>query len=182
MSDFNQMLAFGKLGESAIAEWLNKRGWNVLPVYEKQIDEGKGPQLFTPMGQLIAPDLFAFKPLDSKSLWIEAKHKSVFSWHRKTRRWVTGIDLMHYGDYLKIDTLSPWPIWLLFLHVQSSIPERDEPWPCPVGLFGQTINELKQKENHRHSNWGKTGMVYWWEKNLVRLASLDELILSATRP
>jgi len=175
MSNFNQMLAFGKLGESTIAQWLNKKGWNVLPVYEKQVDEGKGPQLFTPNGQLIAPDLFAFKPFKNKALWIEAKHKSVFSWHRNTGRWVTGIDIRHYEDYLKVEALSPWPVWLLFLHTQARIPNRDDPYPCPVGLFGQTLDKLCQKENHRHENWGKSGMVYWWEKSLVRLAGLEEL-------
>lgn len=172
---FEEKLAFGKIGESEIAKWLNKKGWNVLPVYEKQIDEGKGPQLFTPSKNLIAPDLFAFKPLVNNALWIEAKHKTVFSWHRITQRWTTGIDLRHYNDYLEVADLSPWPVWLLFLHSQSSVSSRNEPWPCPTGLYGRTLEKLKVNENHRSNKWGRSGMVYWAEASLIKLAEMDQL-------
>lgn len=176
--DFEEKLAFGQIGESIIAKWLNRRGWNVLPVYEKEIDTAKGPQLFTPGGKLIMPDLFTFKPLSTKALWIEAKHKTVFSWHRKTGKWVTGIDLRHYEDYLSVNSLSPWPVWLLFLHRESSTGKRDEPWPCPTGLFGNELSILENVENHRHDKWGRSGMVYWAHERLKKIASLEEMGLA----
>ena len=58
---FDQQLAFGKAAESSIARWLIGRGCSVLPVYEKIINDGKGPQVFTPSGDVIAPDLFVYK-------------------------------------------------------------------------------------------------------------------------
>lgn len=169
---FAQQLAVGKAGESKIANWLRRKGYHVLPVYEKEISEGKGPQLFTALGPgLVAPDLLAFN--GDKVRWIEAKHKSVFSWYRIGQRWVTGIDLRHYNDYLKVCELSPWPVWLLFLHSQSKTTEHTG--VCPTGLFGESLSILAGKESHRSLRHGKSGMVYWARDDLKLLASLDEV-------
>lgn len=173
---FNQQLSVGKVGESVIKQWLNSIGFSVLPVYEKMDSEYKGPQLFTPTGGQIAPDMFVFR--GEKCMWIEAKHKSAFSWHRITGRWVTGIDLRHYLDYCKIDDDSPFPVWLLFL--QRSGQAVDSPPNCPTGLFGNPLKYLRMHENHRHANHGKSGMVYWSVAHLQKIASL-EVVLSATQ-
>ena len=175
MGDFKTKLAMGKLAESQIATWLRHRGNCVLPVYEVEMGAGKGPQVFLPDSELIAPDLFVFSFDDgTKAQWIEAKHKTVFSWHRKTQRWVTGIDLHHYADYLLIDEKTPWDVFLLFLHAEYSTPARNEPWPCPTGLFGKKLSRLKDCENHRSDLWGKKGMVYWAWESLIKLANIDE--------
>lgn len=166
---FHRKLQFGKTGESLIAQWLRKRGHTVLPVYEKIIDEGKGPQLFLPDGCLVAPDMLIYK--GRNALWVEAKHKTAFTYHRITRRMVTGIDLNHYKDYLLVDDQSPWPVWLLFL--QQGGQAKDSP-PSPAGLFGNTLDALRVCENHRHQNWGKSGMVYWAIENLRLLAPISE--------
>ena len=97
--NFAECLEVGKAGESAIAGWFKRKGYCILPVYEKEINEGKGPQLFTPLVSLIAPDLLIFNA--TKIFWVEAKHKEAFTWHRICQRWVTGIDLRHYKDYLE---------------------------------------------------------------------------------
>jgi hypothetical protein len=175
---FAQSLQVGQLGESIIARWFRNRGFSVLPVYEVEIDAGKGPRLFAPTEQLIAPDILAFK--GDNTYWIEAKHKTHFSWHNKTRQWVTGIDLRHYEDYCKLHDSTPWPVWLLFLHKDAKPWDQDKdkwncPAECPVGLFGQTIQVLREKENHRHENWGKDGMVYWAHTTLLPLATLKEI-------
>lgn len=172
MASFSESLAVGRAGEAAISQWMRSRGHSVLPVYEKIIDEGKGPQLFTPSRQLIAPDLLAFK--QGKAFWIEAKHKSAFTWHRITSQWVTGVDLRHYEDYCQIDDETPWPVWLLFLHAGGQA--KDSPPNSPSGLFGGPLNWLRKSENHRHENWGRSGMVYWAEKSLKKIASLNEVL------
>lgn len=158
-------------GETAIAEWLKGRGYSVLPVYEKVFDTGKGPQLYTPRTALIAPDLLVYR--GNKVLWIEAKHKTAFSWHRKTGQWVTGIDLRHYADYCKVAAEAPWPVWLLFLHDGGQA--KDSPANSPAGLFGNELAYLREHENHRHENWGNSGMVYWAIEHLRLLASPTEL-------
>ena len=169
---FDDKLAVGQAGESAIARWLRKRGYSIVPVYEKIMDTGKGPQLFTPTSKLIAPDMFAFN--GDKALWIEAKTKSAFAWHRISSSWTTGIDLAHYEDYLMVDDLSPWPVWLLFL--QRGGQAKDSPPNSPSGLFGNTLSRLRHTENHRHANWGPTGMVYWDIDALLLIAPLDEVV------
>lgn len=172
---FARQLAIGQIGESDIAKWCMSRGNCVLPVYEKEIDTGKGPRFFTPGGNHVAPDMFVMPAME----WIEAKHKTVFSWHRKTQKWCTGIDLNHYHGYLKTQEASRRPVWLLFLHRSTQPDKRDVdagcPGLCPVGLFGERLSFLAANENHRHENWGRHGMVYWAADKLRLLASIPEL-------
>lgn len=171
---FSDSLSFGRAAESDIATWVRSRGWSVLPVYETLMETGKGPQLFTPLEGLIAPDMLIFK--GDKALWIEAKHKTAFSWHRMTRRWCTGIDLRHYADYCKVADSSPWPVWLLFLHRGGQA--KDSPPESPAGLFGNTLEFLRDHEHHRHSNYGRSGMVYWELDRLVLLAALETVLMT----
>jgi len=157
MAIFDKNLEFGQAGEGKIAEWFINRGFSVLPIYEKIINTGKGPRLFVPEGKLIAPDMLVFRGTDA--LWIEAKHKMAFTLHRITNKWVTGIDLRHYVDYLMIDDNTAWPVWLLFL--QEGGQAKDSPIESPKGLYGNKLSYLRQNENHRSEKWGKSGMVYW---------------------
>lgn len=176
---FQDQLRFGQTAESDIAKWLMAHGYSVMPVYEKLVDTGKGPQLFTAKKSLVAPDMFVF---DSKqSLWLEAKHKTAFSWHRITERWVTGIDLRHYRDYCEIDDSTPFPVWLMFLHRGGQAKGHPD-WAAqsPSGLFMAPIRTLRKNENHRHDNWGRSGMVYWAREEdggaLRKVADLEEIV------
>lgn len=168
---FKDRLEMGVAGESVIASWLRARGSTVLPVYEKIFDTGKGPQLYLPDKELIAPDLLVLHC--DGAVWIEAKHKTAFTWHRNTKRWVTGIDLHHYEHYLEVNRVTPWNVWLLFLHEGGKA--KDSPPDSPAGLFGNTLDYLCQHENHRHANWGKYGMVYWNYEDLKLLATTEEI-------
>ncbi|MCG8351023.1 MAG: hypothetical protein MI924_24910 [Chloroflexales bacterium] len=174
---FARQLAFGQLVETQVAMWLRRaRGWSILPVYEKEIDTGKGPRFFGPQTQIIAPDMLVMRGTDVR--WIEAKRKTVFTWHRISQQWTTGIDLRHYQDYCRLAAATPWDIWLLFLHTSSQPNPRDLshcPPLCPTGLFGETLTFLRSHENHRHGNWGPRGMVYWAHTSLRKIATLDEV-------
>jgi hypothetical protein len=181
-STFERQLEFGQIAETQIAKWIIARGNLVLPIYDVEIHAGKGPRLFGGIdAELVAPDLLVMSR--DGVYWIEAKHKTVFTWHRITRRWVTGIDIRHYEDYLKVAEQSPWEVWLLFLHQSGTPSEIDIPHGCParcpVGLFGNTLMHLSRHENHRHRNWGRSGMVYWAKDEMKLLASLDEINRSA---
>lgn len=173
---FDVSLRFGQSAESDIARWLRSRGSSVLPVYETMLDTHKGPRLFVLGETLIAPDLFVFGK--GPPVWIEVKHKTAFAWHRITGNWVTGIDLRHYTDYCQVDRVTPWPVWLLFLHKDGTA--KDSPPDGPVGLFGADIESLRRNEHHRHANHGRSGMVYWTRDvdggPLRKLAELDEVI------
>ena len=185
---FADKLAFGKVAEGFIANWLMARGNSVLPVYEIEKSTGKGPQLFGMDASLVAPDMVAFT--ENGVVWIEAKHKSVFTWHRNTKQWTTGIDLRHYGDYLKVAKKTRLPVWLMFFHKNQTPSDNDLrmgcPKQCPTGLFGGDIFDLVPRENHRTppldcfrdgaKGHGNSGMVYWSHSKLKQLASHDEIV------
>lgn len=192
ISTFREKLQFGQVGESLIARYLRLRGWTILPAYEKEIDNGKGPRLFLPLwsedADLITPDLQAMKNQQVK--WIEAKHKNMATFFRKKWRWQTGIDKHHYLDYLKVQDRTPtWPIWLLFLQeppVETNAPPNVN--PCPIGLFGCPITQPFSDEGTYIDKKGKScDMVYWglsdgpiYKKDLKQLATLES-VLNASR-
>lgn len=175
--EFEQRLGFGRVGEGVISRWLQSRGHLVFPAYEKEIGSGKGPQLFCAAGDLVLPDILAF--CGTRIQWVEAKHKTCFTWHRLTQRWTTGIDLRHYGEYQEVAARTALPVWLMFYHPQSKPDDRDIkhgcPPECPVGLFGNDIQKLTTCENHRSDRWGKSGMVYWAAESLRLIAPAQKL-------
>jgi hypothetical protein len=186
VNSFADSLSTGQLGESLIAQWLRRRGWHVLPAYEKELGEYKGPRLFMAMGcesaQLIAPDLFTMRNGDFR--WIEAKHKTHFSWYNIGKRFVTGIDLRHYGDYCRVADATGVDVWLMFLHRDENTWREDvikwgAPSKCPTGLFGNRLSELRKVENRSHisDKHGPSGMIYWAPgMGLKKLADLCDVM------
>jgi len=164
----------GKAGESAIARWLTSLGYSVLPVYEKSVDDGKAPTLFQLNRRLIAPDLCVFT--DKGVRWMEAKHKSGWTFWRKGGVFETGIDRHHWLDYCKIRDSIGLPVWLLFL--QRGGQAKDSP-PSPPGLFGAELAELRENISHE-SDYGTSGMIYWTREQdggpLKFIASYDEVV------
>lgn len=185
---FEDSLAVGRLGESIIAMWLRRQGWNVLPAYEKEIDNGKGPRLFMACGasndgatdQLITPDLLCVR--NGEFRWLEAKHKTHFTWYRIGGYWTTGIDKRHFEHYCEVRQRIGIPVYLFFLHSDNK-PSVDDvshgcPATCPVGLFGAEIESLQGSANQSHESkrWGASGMVYWRpDVHLRKYASLENV-------
>jgi hypothetical protein len=176
---FQVKLSQGKIGESLISRWLQSRGNMVFPAYQVEKDSGKGPQLFTAAGNFVLPDMMAFLQ-DGRFLWVEAKHKTCFTWHRKTGQWVTGVDLRHYKEYQKVTEKTNLPVWIVFWHPKST-PSQDDlkngaPENCPTGLFGNDLASLAANENHRSDKWGADGMVYWAQNKLKHLALVEDVV------
>jgi len=169
---FVEQLPIGITGERAVVDWLRRRGWTILPAYQKLNDDKKGPRIIAPDCNLVSPDMLAFR--GPRACWVEVKNKSAFTWHRVTSQWVTGIDLHHYEHYCRIASYSDWPIWLMFL--QRPGRAKDSPPACPFGLFGGALPKLQRQEHHRHENWGSHGMVYWAAPPLIKIAELSELM------
>lgn len=177
MGSFSSSLAFGQIGEGVISKWLQGRGHAVFPAYQVEQHTGKGPQLFAASGDLVLPDLLAFR--QGKAIWFEAKHKTCFTWHRISQKWVTGIDLRHYGEYQEVAERTSVPVWLLFFHPKAKPSDGDAaygcPDSCPTGLFGNDLSVLVNCESHRSDRYGKSGMVYWAHDVLRCLASVREV-------
>lgn len=175
--NFNKKLQYGQAGESLIANWLKTKKFNIIPVYEKIIDTGKGPQVFTmDCKRIVAPDLLCFN--QKNTIWVEAKRKKGFSWHRKTKKWVTGIDIRHYKNYLELlNNYSPYDIFLFFLQEGgSTIGCNHAEKQQPSGLYVGNLRFLSKNENHRSSKWGNSGMVYWSEDILIKKAEYKDIV------
>lgn len=168
INNFKLLLEEGKIGENKITNWLLKEGYIVMPFYEAEAN--KAPKLLHSQRAYIAPDILASK--GGECIWIEAKHKLGFSWHRKTQRWVTGIDIRNFNDYCEVDRITPWRVHLYFLHKGGQT--KDSP-NSPAGLFTNSLEYLKENINHTHDNWGKSGMVYWSIDSLKKVADIEEL-------
>lgn len=169
MSNFERKLEQGKIGESEIAEWLKRRGYHILPIYEIEKGQYAGPSVYISKGDsIVAPDMLVFGG-KKRIAWVEAKNKAAFTKHRITNRFVTGIDLHHYHHYLQIQDLVDWPIWLFFLQRGGTAVDSPE---SEAGLFGESLKNLKDKVNHE---WPyplpgqKHGMVYWAKESLIKL-------------
>lgn len=178
MRTFDERLQQGRLGESRIARWFMLKRYSVLPAYEMEGGQFKGPRVFSLEGDLVSPDLLVFRP--GKVFWIEAKSKAAFTWHRISQSYQDGIDVRHWNDYLALRGRMEWPLWLLFLHGPGQV-AKDNPdgMVPPTGLFGREIGELPLLVDHTSDKWGRSGMVYWRASSLIRIASWEEVI-SAT--
>jgi len=184
MSIFDDRLRQGQLGESIIAQWLRNRGWNILPAYEKEIDNGKGPRLFmaqsSEFAQLVVPDILGIR--DGNFKWFEAKHKTRFSWYGRGGYFVTGIDRRHFDDYCRVAAATNLPVWVLFLHVNgetwpNDIEKWNAPKRCPVGLFGNEIAEMQRCMSHESPKHGTSGMYYWQPYvHLKQIATISDIL------
>jgi len=174
---FDERLKEGLAGESLIAKWLIRKGWTILPAYEKIQHDFKGPRIISASGNLIAPDMltFRFDENGGEVHWIEAKSKAAFTWYRIGTTYQDGIDLHCWEDYQKLYRLAPWPVWLMFLHGPGGIakdnPEGHVP---PTGLFGNTIRHLKGCVDHDSPKWAR-GMIYWNIADLRKIATWEEV-------
>lgn len=187
---FERQLEVGRVAEGLIAKWLQARGSAVMPAYEIEKSHGKGPQLFSLEGEFVAPDMIAFT--HEGVVWIEAKHKSVFTWYRTTREWLTGIDLKHYQDYQHVAARTRLPVWLLFYHRESTpapIDAPHSPRECPTGLFGGELWRLRDCVHHETPPYkrgrvgtkghGRSGMVYWAHGSLKEFATKAEVLAAS---
>lgn len=168
---FSGRLQRGQVGESAIARWLRSRGWSLLPVYDIEHHTGKGPRVFGPQGTMVAPDILAFR--GDAIMWVEAKHKTAFTWYREKEQWETGIDLCYYEDYCQIEDRFSWPVWLMFLHRGGKA--KDSPEESPAGLFGRELRFLRESRSHLSPKMGKGGMIFWSIDQLHLLAPISDL-------
>lgn len=175
---FQGSLALGKVGENDVFRYLIGRGFTILPAYELEILQRKGPRIQCPDKCLIAPDCLAMR--DKRAVWVEVKWKAHFAWYRKTEEWTTGIDIHYYEHYLEVRKRFGFDLWVMFLHPDDTPAPADLryqcPPKCPAGLYGREILELEKVRGYR-----RNGMIYWAEQNL-KLIETPEGLANALRP
>lgn len=176
--NFQQQLQRGLLAEHHIARWLQtQRGYHILPIYNKQDDNRKGPRFYTASGeQLIAPDILAMR--GSTLVWVEAKSKTTFTWHRVSQQWQTGIDYYNYTHYCKVADTVPHAMYVFFLHTETYEPVAcsGAPTTSPTGLYVQSFDVLRSCVHHIYPQSGRNRMVYWSIESLKKVAQLSEVV------
>lgn len=166
---FSDKLKFGQVAEGAISKFLIKKGCSVIPVYEKEINTGKGPQVYNANGSFVAPDALVYNA--GKFFFAECKRKTAFTWYRKLSVFETGIDKKHYEHYLEVSKIFNIEVWLFFLHMGGIA--KDSP-PSPSGLYTEKLSYLSNNISHETDKYAN-GMVYWAEQSLRRIADVKDL-------
>lgn len=163
--NFEQRLEFAKQFEKAVAAWLQRRGWLVLPTYDfSGKDDDKAPKLMAQQWSksLIVPDLLACR---GETHWVEVKYKTHAEWTWMTQRYETGLNLRLWDHYREVWRVSGIKIWIVFVH-------RDEA-EMRCGDI-EYLNKLRRV--YRGDKMSPGGTIFFpWEK-LHRLAGLDEVL------
>lgn len=108
---FEESLARGREAELAVAEWLKRRGWGVVPSYDYSGASGdKGPRAMFLHRRLIIPDLDVFK--EGTRLWVEVKFYTYAPVNRALGKSVHGIPRYYYEHYLGVEKESGNPVFL----------------------------------------------------------------------
>ncbi len=178
---FEQSLARGREAEVAVAEWLRRRGWGIVPGYDYTGSDGnKGPRATFLSRKLIIPDLDIFK--SGKRVWIEVKYYTYAPWNRKLDTNVHGIPRYYYEHYLEVEKESGHPVFLAVVEEKNSRlllgrMSQLTPYPCQcksccsgsplhctaalrdgvyfaVGEFHQFVGAFGQWKDTRHRSLG----------------------------
>jgi hypothetical protein len=142
---YDDRLDTGLKGEAYVEGWLIELDY-LTNRFSEISKTGNGPRLRGKDGISYAlPDILAAKNLKvyPSSLpvvaYVEVKWRWQFYYDKTEREWLVGIDYISWDDYESIEDQTGLKTWLLFLSPGGSLPE------CPVGLLGQTLEELKQQ-------------------------------------
>jgi hypothetical protein len=162
---FHASVAHHREYEIAVSNWLQRRGWLVLPAYDYSgKGESKAPKLLGVTRQLVVPDLLACR--GGKSRWFEVKYKTEASeTYSRGNRLETGIDLRLWKHYCQVREESGVEVWIVFVHRKEA------------EVRGLEIEDL-QRHGVRESprfNYGKGGVFFPWD-GLQRLATLTEVL------
>lgn len=115
--DFDANLKFAQPWERAVAVWLLRRSWHLLPAYDYVgLAERKAPKLFAVGGRsIVSPDLLIAR--DGRTRWAEVKLKTEASRTRiNGNRLETAIDTRLWKQYQAAELVTGIPVWLMFVH------------------------------------------------------------------
>lgn len=132
-----------------MAEWLQKRGWHVIPSYDYAGSENnKAPRLQGEKVAFVIPDLDVSR--SGRRFWVEVKSKSNASFTRSTQRLEHGISARHWADYWRVQRETGTVVWLFVVERESG------------SLIGQTLERLEpMARRYEGSSMGRGGMIFF---------------------
>ena len=140
-AEFERQLQRSRAIEIAVGQWLMRRGWAVLAVYDYSgKDDKKAPRLETlPANEsLVTPDLLAARA-GQPMCWVEVKLKGGASFYRKEQRYVTGISARLWDEYRKVQARTGVDVWIVFVHEKQH------------EIVGNTIDRLRPHARYDNS-------------------------------
>ena len=163
---FRVRLDAARRWEQALAAWVAKRGWHILPTYDFcGKGDDKAPKLVAPPGQpgLVLPDLQCFK--GGRVKWCECKWKARADYYRKGGYRVTGISSRLLREYEAVEKATNAQVVLTFLH------EAEQE------IRGAPIKALRSSFSHAYSGpmMSHGGMVFWKYDAIPRWCALSAL-------
>lgn len=146
-TDFQSQILYGKEAEMVFQEIFRYNGYSIMPVYEKVLQDYKGPRVSLAFRDVIAPDLFVFGN-GQEPHWVEVKRKESATWYYKGGYWCVGIDKRLWNDYVVVDCESPFRVWLMFM-LEGGISKDAPPnMSSPEGFFGAPLEHLLKRLSH----------------------------------
>jgi len=162
-AEFKAAVEKARVYERGLADWLGRKGWHVLPVYDFcGLAEDKAPKLQTDGSGLVLPDLLVCR--DGRACWLELKQKQRATLHRMSGVLETGISLRLWGQYRAVKAVSGLQVWLVFAHV-----EEDE-------VLAQEIDMLEPRI-YDGPRMGRGGMAFFDVSTLIHVCRLSSCMV-----
>lgn len=131
--DFEKQLEYGEDGEHIVADYLLKKEFVILPLYQFE-NKNQTPYLLYDKKLLILPDLTVWK--NGKTYFIEVKRKR--QWVKFKNKIETGINYKLFKSYEEITLITDSIIYLWFVH------EYEE----PTGFYYIELNKFKNNSRY----------------------------------
>lgn len=171
-TSFEEKLEFARHTERAVSEWLQSRGWFVLPTYDYSgLAENKAPKMHGKVKSLVIPDLDICK--DGERRWAEVKYKDQSTYHRITSTIEHGISARLLNHYRTVQETSGCDVWILILEAANEVSPHhlDE----TRVLLGQTIDLLGEHRAYSGSKMGMSGMAFWPRDRFSEFGRWDDI-------
>lgn len=162
--DFLDAVARARVIERMVSEWLQARGWLILPVYDYSgLAENKAPKLLSKKLSLVTPDLLGAR--NGESRWVEVKWKSRADFTRMSQRMETGVDARLWNNYLLVQKETGIPVWIAFVHELEN------------EIRAEHIDILARSARHGdpQRKMSRSGMVFFAWDSLRFLARLSDV-------
>lgn len=150
-SNFDNDYAYGREAEIIIAEFLSSKGWNIkfaedygffledkefggprisyIPIYESPSTQ---EEIETSFITVVAPDLYAVKPDEKKSMFVEVKRRGSFSRFNDDK--VIYLDTDLFYQYCEIDDTFGNVVFYLYIDVEERVKDQ---------IYSSTIRHMR---------------------------------------
>lgn len=151
MVDFKDRPEFlrGRSGERVVADWLQARGWWIVPSYDYSgEDDNKAPKLQGLDEGLVIPDLDIAR--HGKRMWAEVKTKAAATFYRKLQRDEHGINRRLWCHYHRVQEITGTHVWVFVVEETTQM------------LLAESLDILdRDKREYDGGKMGRGGMVFW---------------------